>query len=838
MTLKFNLFALLSVCLLCVSQVNGQFIIGDAELLYTDAELPNLIDGSFATIKKSSTELYYFATTGWAPDYTYWGDKQTRHHGSLSAPYDTKDWDKTMVQLYDYTGWYTTPPYKGGQYTWAGFWLTNIYKRSNGDLLGFVHVEKHPDPPPLVYSVVRYAIGLVYSTDGGDRWTYCGEIIKPQDHLQNIGGVPYIVIGDYFYVYYHDRSDGVTPGGGQCVARAEINTVLNAAAADTVTPWTKYNDGSWTEDGLTGVGSHLTNLQDLHQDAAYCTALKKYIILTDNEEHLKMYTSADGVTWADGIIIDAPGTGKRDYYGTIVDINDLSEDCSIVDGDFYIMFPRKTLGTKIDDLYRRRITYDPTAIPDLVITDLRWSPVNPYDGQEVTFSVTVKNQSNTSTPAGVGFSVVFYVDSTRISWGNSWNFAPGETKTITGNLDSTDDTWTWTATAGTHTVLAHVDGFGENEGWIAESNEDNNTFSAPIYVAGPPLPDLIVTGISWAPPAPFASQEVAFSATIKNQGDVRIPGGDSTTVLFRIDDLDVSRGFSTSTLTAGSSVTIAASGLLGNPGWVSEVGKHVVSAHVDEKNYIEETHEDNNTLRDTIIVERPSNLALIAHASASQTDTLNGFSPNGINDGIKNDTLNGWANSDTAMLPQWVMLEWDSAEVINKTALYTDNNHALRDYRLQYFKDSSWIDIKTVTGNTSWQKIDSFPDVTTTRLRVYCMMGPENMPGVASIIELEVYNDPNISLSAYKPNEAIDAEKILIYPNPLDGENLTIELSGDQTATKVDIFSITGKMVYGTNLPAGKKRGVIKNATFKTSGLYLIRVQSAKKTEIFKLIVN
>ena len=109
------------------------------------------MDGSFATLKKNRAELYY-----WEHSYgiTY------KYHGPLDDPLQTQDWEKPKTEVFDYNG--KADPNK------TDIWIYNIYKRDNGDLLGFCHIEKYDD----TNVVVGFAIGLVYSTNNGDYWTY------------------------------------------------------------------------------------------------------------------------------------------------------------------------------------------------------------------------------------------------------------------------------------------------------------------------------------------------------------------------------------------------------------------------------------------------------------------------------------------------------------------------------------------------------------------------------------------------------------------------------------------------------------------------------------------
>jgi hypothetical protein len=184
----------------------------------------------------------------------------------------------------------------------AAVYLHNIYKvpTTNG-LIGFTHNEKFDagDVGPRYYS-----IGIVYSDGSGDlgeNWTYLGKIIRPNENGDNynINGVPYLVVGEYFYIYYKEVQGGVVPK--YCVARAKVNDVIQNARAGTVGAWQKLNGVNWTATsaGLGGVATSIFSEPngwcrlDLHTDAVHFTSLKNepYLMLANGYR----YNSVTGV---------------------------------------------------------------------------------------------------------------------------------------------------------------------------------------------------------------------------------------------------------------------------------------------------------------------------------------------------------------------------------------------------------------------------------------------------------------------------------------------------------------------------------------------------------------
>jgi hypothetical protein len=105
--------------------------------------------------------------------------------------------------------------------------------------------------------------------------------------------------------------------------------------------------------------------------------------------------------------------------------------------------------------------HDP--LPDVYIEDLWWAPSSPTPGQEVQFHVRVRNDGDAPTGADVG--VGYFVDGQYVGWGIRKPMAAGETNTGFGMVQR------WTATGGSHEIMALVDDINR----FPESNEENNS---------------------------------------------------------------------------------------------------------------------------------------------------------------------------------------------------------------------------------------------------------------------------------------------------------------------------------------------------------------------------
>jgi len=123
-----------------------------------------------------------------------------------------------------------------------------------------------------------------------------------------------------------------------------------------------------------------------------------------------------------------------------------------------------------------------TGSPDLVVSSLTWIPTNPDAGDHVGLTAVVTNQGTAATPAGTIVGVGFYVDG-NTGAANVWedtdtsSLAPGASITLTATGGAAGANY-WTATAGTHTIMAWVDDVNR----IAESNENNNKLTETVSV--------------------------------------------------------------------------------------------------------------------------------------------------------------------------------------------------------------------------------------------------------------------------------------------------------------------------------------------------------------------
>lgn len=163
-----------------------------------------------------------------------------------------------------------------------------------------------------------------------------------------------------------------------------------------------------------------------------------------------------------------------------------------------------------------------TPEPDVIVTDISWSPSNPKVGDTVTLSATIQNIGDASTPLNgstpVPIGVGFQVDGSTlgayfVTSGSQYkSLAPNET--YTGSC-----TTTWTPSiAKNYSIFAMVDDVNR----FPESNDNNNTRTETVTVQDL-LPDLIITNITLTPSSPRVGDVVTVRATVKNVGTAPTP---------------------------------------------------------------------------------------------------------------------------------------------------------------------------------------------------------------------------------------------------------------------------------------------------------------------------
>ena len=138
----------------------------------------------------------------------------------------------------------------------------------------------------------RKFIRLAFSTDNGVTWRDLGPIIYPNDPgsattNDYLTTPAYWIKDGYIYVYYSGDKNIGEAVQNLSVARALLSDVINESNGVSVTQWSKYYNGSFSEPGLGGRASDIipnfgyANIQAVN--GTYSEKLKKFIIVFSSQ---------------------------------------------------------------------------------------------------------------------------------------------------------------------------------------------------------------------------------------------------------------------------------------------------------------------------------------------------------------------------------------------------------------------------------------------------------------------------------------------------------------------------------------------------------------------------
>lgn len=341
----------------------------------------------------------------------------------------------------------------------------------------------------------------------------------------------------------------------------------------------------------TGAGSYAASPNE--------RVLPQWLRLVREGDTFRSYASEDGETWA---LIDEKTfpLAKDAYLGFAVTSHNNSQLATST-------FDNIQVEGGAPDFPLTDEEPEPSDLPDLVVTDVTWTPQNPNTGDAVQFSAIIENQGAAPTPEGVVIAPVFFVDGNFIGYTDTYaeSLAPGDAATVA--MQSGPGGATWTATEGSHEISVQVDDINR----IAESNEDNNWFykEEPLVATTLEGPDLIVTSITWEGNL-SAGSDVTLKATVRNQGRDPSPEGSMHGLEFRVDGEVVALSSSyTSSVDPGEEVAITADSGPEGGAWEAAEGSFTVTATVDPEAQITEARENNNSYEIELLVVEPATYA-------------------------------------------------------------------------------------------------------------------------------------------------------------------------------------------------------------------------------------
>jgi len=234
------------------------------------------------------------------------------------------------------------------------------------------------------------------------------------------------------------------------------------------------------------------------------------------------------------------------------------------------------------------------ALPDLVVSNVDYSPDPLEPDRQVTFTAEIANNGNDNASE---HQVALLVDGETVDTGVLAGVDQDGTSQI--NL-------TWDAQAGNRDFEIQVDPSGE----VTETNEENNAWTLTLPVG----PDLVVREFVVQPSEPSANDRVRFTVEIGNDG---IAARDTFRVAFDVDGepLDV-RNVTGLGPDEVRNVT-------SNP-WNASVGDHNVTAIIDPEGAIDEVDDSNNRETRQLTVGEPQPDVTVLSAGLNTTLAADG----------------------------------------------------------------------------------------------------------------------------------------------------------------------------------------------------------------------
>lgn len=260
---------------------------------------------------------------------------------------------------------------------------------------------------------------------------------------------------------------------------------------------------------------------------------------------------------------------------------------------------------------------------NICVAGLNWTTnvksTDIFEGDAITFTALIYNDSNIDIPAGVSIGLRVTIDGKTAVTGS--DFKEG---IPAGSYVKLSPSSSWLATAGGHTVEVIVDYRNklENE----TSKDDNvitrkfNVYEAEVTPAnftpvsgGMDLTviDLKADNLDRTDGKIMVGDRLVFRATIANAGDKAIPAGQKIGIQFIVDGMTWDKGYitwndqHTSGLGARQTIELSATGGGGqnysenHNWWKALSGTHDVTAWVDDSGLYNEVDETNNQLTRT-----------------------------------------------------------------------------------------------------------------------------------------------------------------------------------------------------------------------------------------------
>ncbi|MFE3515261.1 CARDB domain-containing protein [Streptomyces sp. NPDC059166] len=220
--------------------------------------------------------------------------------------------------------------------------------------------------------------------------------------------------------------------------------------------------------------------------------------------------------------------------------------------------------------------------PDLIVSDLTWSPASPSEKDDITVNATVRNAG---TSASAATAVEVSLEGAVAGSASVGALAPGASATVAVAVGKRPQ--------GSYGVSAVVD---PTDTVVEQDNSNNSrTTASKLVVAQSPGPDLQVLGISSSPANPAVGAAVTFSVSVHNRGTTAATASSVT----RLQVENTTLNGTTGAVPAGGTVTVPITG-----SWTAKSGGANLTATADATGAVAETDESNNVYSRAIVVGR------------------------------------------------------------------------------------------------------------------------------------------------------------------------------------------------------------------------------------------
>lgn len=220
--------------------------------------------------------------------------------------------------------------------------------------------------------------------------------------------------------------------------------------------------------------------------------------------------------------------------------------------------------------------------PDLVVSDLTWSPDSPSETDDVTVSATVRNAG---TAASAATTVDASLEGVVAGSGPVGGLAAGASAAVRIDVGKRP--------MGTYSLSAVVDPADT----VVEQDNSNNsrTAASKLVIGQSPGPDLEVLGITPSPSNPAVGAAVTFTVSVHNRGTTAV----SASTVTRLQVESTTLNGTTGAVPAGGTVTVPIGG-----SWTAKSGGANLTATADATGVVGETNENNNVFSRSIVVGR------------------------------------------------------------------------------------------------------------------------------------------------------------------------------------------------------------------------------------------